>query len=132
MDQRVTKEQNLLFAEIGWSGISLECWPFLLRESLASVSARSLIRIDADEDSILSFNYDLLVDQEILRTKREHFERFVDAVFDQFTGVDSRLIYGASKGLLLKMHGSLNWLQCTNLKCRGHSRIDFEGKLKSA
>jgi hypothetical protein len=85
-----------------------------------------------DCDSILSFNYDLLIDQELRRQGNEkgtsHYLRFFRALF----GENARPYPDSStpwlrQGMFIKMHGSLSWIQCTNGQCPESSKIDPSG-----
>jgi hypothetical protein len=97
--------------------------------------ARILVSNLKDSDSVISFNYDLIVDTELRAAgnagRSAHYLRFFEALFRE-----SQPPYGDSseqwlrQGMFLKMHGSLNWRQCTNLKCPESSRIDPSEKIE--
>ena len=79
-----------------------------------------------ENDSIITFNYDLLMDQELLRKENGRFQyqnfhvKFLrSSLFEE----SEALLKGA--GLYLKMHGSLNWFGCTNEACPqfGHVQV---------
>ena len=80
-----------------------------------------------DRDSVITFNYDLLFDQELQRGHPEkrvaegHYGNFFARVLRQPFLPDA-----GNLGVFLKMHGSLNWFQCTNLKCPGNADVQFE------
>jgi hypothetical protein len=75
-------------------------------------------------DSVVTFNYDLLFDQELQRGHPErrvavgHYGNFFARVLKQAFLPDT-----GDQGVFLKMHGSLNWFQCTNPKCPGNTDI---------
>jgi hypothetical protein len=92
----------------------------------------------APEDSVINFNYDLLMDQELLLGKAgplqyQNFSvKFLETdLFDPGEGYDdTRLLLtepvsaasnngpsGPTHGLYLKPHGSLNWFTCPNVAC---------------
>jgi hypothetical protein len=82
------------------------------------------------EDSILTFNYDLLMDRELLDSSGSlHYQNFgVKFLGRDLVNVDkdynqtrARLTMpagvGPVAGLYLKLHGSLNWFKCANTAC---------------
>ena len=74
------------------------------------------------QDSIISFNYDLLVDEALIRDQfrdgPQHYEKFSDKFLGRsFTGVGGRYTFEYHQGLYLKLHGSLNWFTCSNNFC---------------
>jgi hypothetical protein len=83
-------------------------------------SARSLVEGLLPDDSIVSFNWDLLVDNELYKREgRSHYNSFQAAALqftedDPFVGLEPPT---ANSGMYLKLHGSMNWFQCTNRKC---------------
>lgn len=102
--------------------------------------ARTLSDSLRPEDSVITFNWDLLLDQELhpsrvravpprgeMRSVQYH-NFFMDGLgISPMQGM-SPLIFGAQgkTGMLLKLHGSLNWFQCTNSKCPGSSQLFFD------
>ena len=84
-------------------------------------------------DSVITFNWDLLLDQEFSPfgghpDARWHYQNFFAIVLQQnIMGGRQYVIAGPGGphkvGLFLKLHGSLNWLCCTNQKCPSHSEI---------
>lgn len=79
--------------------------------------------------SLLTFNWDLLLDQEFMSPSGGRWEisvgpyrNFYNVVFDQ-PGV--RTAYRGEEPMYLKMHGSLNWLQCTNRTCPARLGIEI-------
>jgi hypothetical protein len=84
------------------------------------------------DDSLITFNWDLLLDDCFLTQPRglPQYENFLrkmgeldddEAVWTSIPG----------DGILLKMHGSLNWFQCTNPICAGAARIIFRDNTES-
>lgn len=67
------------------------------------------------DDSVITFNYDLLMDQEFLLYQEGPLQynnfhlRFLDKPL-----VDNRKTEENGSGLYLKLHGSLNWFLCTS------------------
>lgn len=77
--------------------------------------SRTLVQSLPRDATLITFNYDLLLDQEQIGGNgfNTHYEHFRQLVLLQRHQALSRL----DTGLFLKMHGSLNWLRCTNIKC---------------
>jgi hypothetical protein len=85
------------------------------------VYSRHLVSALALEDSVVSFNYDLLVDQEFCQPRppnpspKDHYETFEQIVLRGETlGLSGP---SGAEGVYVKLHGSLNWSQCTNPTC---------------
>lgn len=87
--------------------------------------SRHLVRTLAREDSVITFNWDLLLDQEFLGSdvRPQHYRQFQR----QAIGItpELQLFEQDQEGIFLKLHGSLNWFQCTNPKCPAHSNVEF-------
>jgi NAD-dependent SIR2 family protein deacetylase len=65
--------------------------------------------------SLITFNYDLLLDQEQISNNEvlsTQYQYFSDLALER-----ERTLPQESTGIFLKMHGSLNWFRCTNIKC---------------
>lgn len=78
----------------------------------------SLVNALANDDSIITSNWDLLLDREFLdqgRVCRQYANFFHRIRLDQQENLLAPYIRG--NGLFLKLHGSLNWFRCVNLKC---------------
>lgn len=96
-----------------------------------------LARSVGDSDSVISFNYDLLMDWEMRARANvqggQHYLRFFSALFRENEPPYKDIFeHSLRQGMFLKMHGSLNWKQCTNDKCPESSRIDLtEGMQES-
>lgn len=91
------------------------------------------------EDSVITFNWDLLLDLELHPSRLEQRVRggprgaqyhnfFVDGLGIQPMVDSPRAVFGTPgrTGMLLKLHGSLDWFQCTNPKCPGSSQLSFD------
>lgn len=64
-------------------------------------------------DSIISYNWDTIADRTL-----SHFDRPQHKNYVQLMSADHfRLRDYSSKGVLLKLHGSLSWVLCSNRKC---------------
>lgn len=70
-------------------------------------------------DSIISFNWDTIADFTLQHTRRAQY----DAYLDLMTAHPLRVADFAARGVLLKLHGSLNWIVCPNPRCSLHGRI---------
>ncbi len=75
------------------------------------------------DDSIVTFNWDLLLDQEFIDQGkvRRQYGNFLHRVPVSSEDVLSPVIQG--EGLFLKLHGSLNWFRCGNSKCQASGTI---------
>jgi hypothetical protein len=98
-------------------------------QNVYGVYSRLLMKSLQDTDSIISFNYDLLLDNEVRAAGndqgKQHYHRFYSALFER-NQPPYKNIYEQTlrKGMFLKMHGSLNWYQCTNGMCPESTRFD--------
>jgi hypothetical protein len=100
---------------------------------------RALVNSLDESDTIINFNYDLLVDQELITSNagvyfpREgayQYHNFADVILDKpFNDypLRSRALRekNTGEGLYLKMHGSLNWTNCTNTSCPRSTSIEI-------
>jgi hypothetical protein len=78
------------------------------------------------QDSIISFNYDLLVDFEFLERldNKRHYDRFYNKLFGQtFQDRGMTTSFEHAQGMYLKLHGSLNWFVCNNTLCPNSSKL---------
>lgn len=84
-----------------------------------------------EDDSIISFNYDLLLDQEFITKdySRYHYHNFHTKFLESpLLDADRSPIFEeppekTGYGLYLKLHGSLNWFLCTNVACPRAEKI---------
>jgi NAD-dependent SIR2 family protein deacetylase len=89
--------------------------------------SRKLMQSLPHDGTVITFNYDLLLDQEQmdppdLHTQYDHFRQLV---LDE-----ERVPANDANGLFLKMHGSLNWFRCTNAACPASSRVALDTNTK--
>jgi hypothetical protein len=90
--------------------------------------ARVLASRLSPDDSVVTFNWDLLLDQELYHPDPANdsgqYQSFIVAALEGNAGM--RIDYpSAPRGLYLKMHGSINWFQCINRKCPASDGIVF-------
>lgn len=71
------------------------------------------------EDSIISFNWDTIVDHTIKYCKSPMFANYAELMNTS----RPRVINYAKKPVLLKLHGSLNWYVCENRGCELCGRV---------
>jgi hypothetical protein len=98
--------------------------------------SRALVNALDENDTIINFNYDLLIDQEVIsRTGIYQYHNFANVVLDkpfqntpQFRALRDKQ---TGSGLYLKMHGSLNWTTCTNNACPRSTSIEIGDVLES-
>jgi hypothetical protein len=74
-----------------------------------------------ENDTVINFNYDLLMDQELFGGHRPQYDTFLEVILGQSAHKPGPRGYGC----YLKMHGSINWLTCTNPSCRDFSKINI-------
>jgi len=77
-------------------------------------------------DSIVTFNWDLLLDQQFIANTQAtgHYSNFFWKV--RPSNAESFLFPAIQgNGLFLKLHGSLNWFRCGNHKCPASSSFTF-------
>ena len=83
--------------------------------------ARTLTDCLRPNDSIITFNWDLLLDECFVRQERRgdliHYENFLKRSEGEIDDDGILFQQNQGTGLFLKLHGSLNWFQCTNLRC---------------
>jgi hypothetical protein len=90
--------------------------------------------LDVD-DSVLTFNWDLLLDQEMLQApdgtitpKLQYNNFWVITCGGNILSRGTPVVGGTPgrQGLYLKMHGSFNWYICSNPKCRFSTEIEMD------
>jgi hypothetical protein len=87
-------------------------------------NARILVENLAPDDSIISFNWDLLIDQELYsKPNRLHYNSFQKATLQFIDDDPFAERPAAGSGMFLKLHGSMNWFQCTNKKCPANQSL---------
>jgi len=79
------------------------------------------------EDSVISFNWDLIVDSILWANKKEHYFHMRDQLLNPFIiahrGAPDFGYFSADdlhQGYFLKLHGSVNMACCTNRDCLRH------------
>ena len=79
----------------------------------------------ATDNSIITFNWDLLLDQEFIVGHSKAYWQYGNFLhripLSNSESVLSSFIQG--NGLFLKLHGSLNWFRCGNRKCQASTTI---------
>jgi hypothetical protein len=70
-------------------------------------------------DSIISYNWDTIADHTLFRIKAEQLKNYARLLRDDKIIVDNYI----NKGILLKLHGSLNWMICHNSNCKDYKKI---------
>ena len=77
-------------------------------------------------DSVITFNWDLLLDQEFLEPATEILINQYSTFFRTVQAPEAlRCRFAPGEGLYLKLHGSLNWFRCGNGKCKSNQEITF-------
>lgn len=105
---------------------------------------RALVNGLDETDTIINFNYDLLVDQELItssdgryfpRNGFYQYHNFADVILDKpfndYAYSETLRGKNTGSGLYLKMHGSLNWTTCTNPSCARSKTIKIEDVFSS-
>ncbi len=97
--------------------------------------SRLLVSSITMEDSVITFNYDLLLDQEFYRSQpsgagsKDHYENFEQIVLrGETTGLAGP---SGREGVYLKLHGSLNWSRCTNPRCPRGSILEVDSEVQA-
>lgn len=72
-------------------------------------------------DSILSFNWDTIADTTLEYLNNDQYKNYRLILEDD----DNVVKKYANKGILLKLHGSLNWRKCSNKKCISYNKNQF-------
>lgn len=90
---------------------------------------RTLATRLSESDSVITFNWDLLLDQELYPgdDAKPQYRNFLISALEGNAGM--AVDYSPNKmggGLFLKMHGSMNWFKCTNAKCPASQSIFFD------
>jgi len=85
--------------------------------------SRALVQSLPWDATLITFNYDLLLDQELI-TQDGLLTKYL--YFRELALEQHRVPRQEETGLFLKMHGSLNWFRCANAKCPTGSRVEIE------
>lgn len=90
-------------------------------------NARRLVSSLDPDDSVITFNWDLIIDQEFLSAggdnARQHYRNFIIAALEGNGGMAVDYGPASIRGVYLKMHGSMNWFQCINHRCPAHQGL---------
>lgn len=70
-------------------------------------------------DSIISFNWDTIAEQTLQRINAIQLKNYAKLLREKNINID----YFRNRGVLLKLHGSLNWFSCNNPKCKEFNKI---------
>jgi hypothetical protein len=76
------------------------------------------IRLD-EKDSIISYNWDTIADFTLQRVNKVQLRNYAKLLRDDTLEPKEY----RHKGLLLKLHGSFNWMICENNKCKFYNKI---------
>lgn len=87
------------------------------------------------EDTVITLNYDMIADYALAKSE-EDFQGIPNTRLNKLTYlVQEKTFFGGtptsvgglhgSPGYYLKLHGSINWVHCPNLRCRKHDYIAF-------
>src|SRR5439155_1430678 len=102
------------------------CTQYKYGEHYRRIASFLLFSDEFRGDSVLSFNWDLLFDQELIALmpmgdmRRGPYHNFEALVLGEHGQSDIVGLPGREP-LFLKMHGSLNWFLCSNSKCPSSS-----------
>lgn len=83
------------------------------------------------DDSVITFNWDLLMDEYFLTQPGlpQQYAKFKARFAERVTEDDFLRVYTQGSGLFLKLHGSLNWFQCTNARCAASKSVIFRNDI---
>lgn len=93
-----------------------------------------LARTLKDPDSVLTLNYDLVMDFALFKNEPTSAAQRRNFIYERSCGLlDMSLVFSAGrptldhedvgKGMYIKLHGSLQWLSCPNSLCAHHQLI---------
>ncbi len=89
--------------------------------------SRRIVSCLKDQDSLITFNWDLLLDQELIRAGRnnkfpvQYHNLLMLARWSRLILMD--MPDPPTEGLFLKLHGSIGWYECTNSRCPNSSEL---------
>ena len=94
----------------------------------------TLVSLVNPDDTVITFNWDLLLDDAFGHSTRRHYTRFLrhTGVIDEHDPVNFMFGDVGGHGLFLKLHGSLNWFQCTNPGCSKAKGFIFASETNTA
>jgi len=89
--------------------------------------SKKLVSALKTNDSIITFNWDLLLDQEFESGNMVWgcYSSFLRKVRPANEWLDDYLRHDPTDGLFLKLHGSLNWYRCGNPRCLASTDFTF-------
>jgi hypothetical protein len=70
-------------------------------------------------DTIVSFNWDTIADFTVQQSGGPLYSGYIDLM----KADPLRVVDFVHRGVLLKLHGSLNWMMCPNPKCALHGKV---------
>jgi len=70
-------------------------------------------------DTIISFNWDTIADFTLQQAGSPHFAGYLDLM----TAARLRVSDFVHRGVLIKLHGSLNWMVCPNPQCPRYGKV---------
>jgi hypothetical protein len=80
-----------------------------------------LFRNISNDDNIVTFNWDTIADTTLEYLKAEHYKNYISLFSKDKINYKEYI----RKGLLLKLHGSLNWMVCKNKLCEYFRRMQL-------
>ncbi|MBR10707.1 MAG: hypothetical protein CMP48_23860 [Rickettsiales bacterium] len=98
--------------------------PMVCRDQHCEYLMKIFWKLD-DTDSIISYNWDTIADFTLetcstaRRGKLPQLRNYAKLLRDKSISINNYL----NKGLLLKLHGSFNWMNCKNPKCENSKKI---------
>lgn len=92
--------------------------PLICKDQHCEYLLKVLFRLNK-KDSIISYNWDSIADFTLQRAKFIQLKNYAKLLRDDsINPKDYRHL-----GLLLKLHGSFNWMICQNKKCKSYNKI---------
>jgi hypothetical protein len=82
---------------------------------------QKLFKNISPNDSIVSFNWDTIADTTLEYLNNDQYKNYRLLIDDNGSIVEKYF----QKGVLLKLHGSLNWMICNNKKCIAYNKNQF-------
>jgi hypothetical protein len=70
------------------------------------------------QDSIISFNWDTFADHSLMRLRMPQFSAYLKLL----SGHPIHIRNYVKRGVLLKLHGSFNWIICQDKRCKSYTR----------
>lgn len=92
--------------------------PMISDEQHCEYLQNVFFRLDK-KDSIISYNWDTIADYTLARTNKTILKNYAKLLRDESIEPSKY----RNKGLLLKLHGSFNWMICENKRCEDYNKI---------